>query len=216
TSGLRDPGAVQALQLWQDAIESGVAPRSMLGNGGGDIVANLAAGYCAMQNIGIWGISAMRENAPDFEYGVFPLPTPPDGEYASVLGGWAFVANAQGRNPDLAAEFCVWALGSMSDDSIDRVVDWCINAKSDMPPRQSVVDRTTETGGYESGPLQIFRDEILPGARAEPRVTPEVYRPIADAIQATMLNGADAQEAGEQAAQQIEAFLAGYQGAPIL
>jgi len=216
TSGLRDPGAVQALQFWQDAIESGVAPRSMLGNGGGDIVANLGANYCAIQNVGIWGISAMRENAPDFEYGVFPLPLPPGGVYTTDLGGWAFVANAQGRNPDIAGEFCAWALGSMSDDSIDRVVDWCINAKSDMPPRQSVVDRTTEMGGYESGPLQIFRDEILPGGRAEPRVTPEVYRPIADAIQAVMLNGADAQEAGEQAAQQIEAFLAGYQGAPIL
>lgn len=216
TSGLRDPGAIQALKLWQDAVNAGVAPRSVLGNGGGDIVANLGAGYCAMQNVGIWGISAMRVNAPDFEYGVFPLPTPADGEYASVLGGWAFVANTQGKNPDAAAEFIVWALGSMSDDSIDRVVDWCINAKSDMPPRQSVVDRTTEVGGYESGPLQIFRDEILPGARAEPRVTPEVYKPISDAIQAAMLNGADPEQAGEQAAQQIEAYLASYQGAPIL
>ena len=216
TSGLREPGAVQALKLWQDAVNAGVAPRTVLGNGGGDIVANLAAGYCAIQNVGIWGISALRENAPDFEYGVFPLPVPPDGEYASVLGGWAFVANAQGRNPDIASEFVVWALGSMSDDSIDRVVDWCINAKSDMPPRQSVVDRTTEVGGYESGPLQVFRDEILPGARAEPRVTPEVYKPISDAIQAAMLNGVDPAQAGEQAAQEIEAFLTGYQGAPIL
>ncbi|MDQ3692295.1 MAG: sugar ABC transporter substrate-binding protein [Chloroflexota bacterium] len=216
TSGMRDPGAVQALQFWQDAVNNEVAPRSVLGTGGGDIVANLASGYCAIQNIGIWGISELRVNAPDFEYGVFPLPVPPGGEYATDLGGWAFVANSQGRSPDLAAEFCVWALGSMSDDSIDRVVDWCINAKSDMPPRQSVVDRTTELGGYESGPLQVFRDEILPGGRAEPRVPPEVYKPISDAIQAAMLNGVDPQQAGETAAQQIETFLAGYDGAPIL
>jgi multiple sugar transport system substrate-binding protein len=71
-------------------------------------------------------------------------------------------------------------------------------------------------GGYESGALQVFRDEILPGARAEPRVTPEVYKPISDAIQAAMLNGVDPQQAGDQAAQQIEAFLATYEGAPIL
>ena len=36
------------------------------------------------------------------------------------------------RPPD---KFCAWALGSMSEDSIKRVVDWCTVAKSDMPPR---------------------------------------------------------------------------------
>jgi hypothetical protein len=27
-----------------------------------------------MQNLGIWGVSALREFAKDFQYGVFPFP----------------------------------------------------------------------------------------------------------------------------------------------
>jgi multiple sugar transport system substrate-binding protein len=68
------PATVQALKFWQDAIQQNVAPRKILGSGGGDVIANLVSGFCAMQNLGIWGVSVMREFAKDFPFGVFPLP----------------------------------------------------------------------------------------------------------------------------------------------
>jgi hypothetical protein len=139
-SGFDSPATVQALKFWQDAVNSGAAPRQVLG-GGADIVANLGSGYCAMQNVGIWGISAMDNNAPDVPYGIFKLPTPANGKYVTVGGGWAFVANARGRMPETAAEFCAWALASMDPASIERVVNWCTVAKSDMPPRDSALKR---------------------------------------------------------------------------
>jgi multiple sugar transport system substrate-binding protein len=216
TSGLRDAGAVQALKLWQDTINNGVAPREFLGTGGGDIAANLGAGYVAIQNCGIWGAAAMRENAPDVNYSVFKHPVPAGGTYSTVMGGWAFVANAQGKDPETSAKFCVWALGSMAEDSIQRMVDWCIKAKSDIAPRATAKQAATDQGGYADGALKIFNDEVAPGGRAEPRVTPEIYKAVSDAIQATQLDGADPQAAGEQAAQAIEAFIATYSGAPIL
>ncbi len=74
TSGLRDEGAVQALKFWQDTISAEVAPRESLGTGGGDAAANLATGYCAMQQTGIWALAALRENAPDFEFGLSSCP----------------------------------------------------------------------------------------------------------------------------------------------
>ncbi|MGH2614040.1 MAG: ABC transporter substrate-binding protein [Thermomicrobiales bacterium] len=215
TSGMRDPGAVAALKFWQDAVNAGVAPRTVLGGGGWDVVPNLSTGYCAIQNVGIWAISALAEGAPDFEYGIFKLPIPEGGTYSTDLGGWAFVANSQGKDAEAAAQFCVWALGTMSEDSIQRGVDWCTVAKSDMAPRQSVQE-LAEQGGFSEGPLAQFAQEILPGGRAEPRVTPEIYKSISDAIQAAMLNGTDPQQAAEQAATEIEAFLASYTGAPIL
>ncbi len=215
TSGMRDPGAVAALKFWQDAVNSGVSPRTVLGGGGWDVVPNLSTGYCAIQNVGIWAISALAENAPDFEYGIFKLPIPEGGTYSTDLGGWAFVANSQGQDPETAAQFIVWALGSMSEDSIQRGVDWCTKAKSDMAPRQSVQD-LAEEGGFSSGPLAQFAQEILPGGRAEPRVTPEIYKSISDAVQAAMLNGVDPEQAAEQAATEIEAYLATYTGAPNL
>jgi multiple sugar transport system substrate-binding protein len=214
-SAFNSEASVQALKFWQDAVKQGVSPRSALGGGGPDIVANLAAGYCAMQNVGIWGISALRESAPGFEYGVFPCPIPPNGQPKTVLGGWAFVANAKGKDPETAAKFCVWALGSMSDDSIQRVVDWCIKAKSDISPRKSALEKATAAGGYSSGPMKIFKEEIFPTGRGEPRVPPEVYKAVSDAIQACQLGGADPHQQAAQASDNINAYLAGYSGAPL-
>jgi multiple sugar transport system substrate-binding protein len=215
-SGFDSEATVQALKLWQDTIENDLAPRKPLGSGGGEAPSNLAAGYCAMQNVGIWAVSALRENAPDFEYGVFRLPLPPGGTYTTDLGGWAFVANAKGKDPETAARFCVWALGSKSPDSVQRGVDWISKAKSDVGPRQSVMDKATADGVFAEGAMKIFAEQIFPGGRAEPRVPPEVYKPIVDAIQAAQLNGADPAQAAAQASQQIDAFLATYDGAPIL
>ena len=215
-SAFNSPATVQALKLWQDAVNNGVAPRSALGNGGGDIQSNLVQGYCAMQNIGIWAVSDLKQNSPDFQYGVFPLPLPPGGQARTVLGGWAFVANAKGKNPDAAAKFIVSSLGSMEDASISRVLDWCTQAKSDMPPRKSVLDRANQNGAYAEGALKTFAEQILPTGRAEPRMPPEVYKPISDAIQACQLNGADPTQTAATASQQIDAFLATYTGAPIL
>ena len=152
----------------------------MLGNGANDAAANLGSGYTAMQNVGIWAISQMTNNAKDVPFGVFKLPTPPNGKYVTVGGGWAFVANAKGKSPDVAAEFCAWALASMEKGSIERVANWCTVAKSDMPPRQSALEAGAEA--FNKGVMGTFSKEIHPGTRAEPRVPPEVYKIISDAI----------------------------------
>ncbi|MBA3275035.1 MAG: extracellular solute-binding protein, partial [Chloroflexia bacterium] len=215
-SNFNHPGTVQALELWQRVVNQDIAPREALGGGSGDVTANLAAGYCAIQNVGIWAVAGLREDAPDFEYGVFKLPVPSGGTYTTDAGGWAFVANATGKNPEAAAQFVTWALGSMRDDSIQRVVSWCTEAKSDMPPRQSVLELATEQGAYGSGALKTFAEEILPGARGEPRTPPEVWQMVTDAVQACQLNGEDPRQVAERTHEQIETFLASYEGARIL
>ncbi len=213
-SAFNSPATVAALKLWQDAVNSGAAPRQCLGQGGNDIAANLGTGYCAMQNVGIWGISAMAANAPDVPYGIFKLPVPAGGNYVTVGGGWAFVANAMGKNPDAAARFIAWALGSMAPDSVQRVVDWCTVAKSDMPPRNSAL--TAGSAAFNAGMLGTFTQQIHSGTRAEPRVPPEAYKIVSDAIQSTMLGGVDPNKAAEEASAQLDAFLASYSGAPLL
>jgi len=213
-SAFDSPAAVQALAFWQDAVKLGAAPRQVLGNGANDTIANLASGYVAMQNVGIWGISQLKNNAKDFKYGVFRLPTPPGGKYVTVGGGWAFVANAKGKNPDAAAEFCAWALASMDKGSVDRVAAWCTEGKSDMPPRRSALEARPKAFG--EGEIGIFAKEVHPGTRAEPRVPPQVYKIISDAIQQTQLGGADPRLAAATASQQLDAFLASYSGAPML
>jgi multiple sugar transport system substrate-binding protein len=214
-SAFDSAATVQALKFWQDTIQRNVAPRNSLGGGGWDVVANLASGYCAMQNLGIWGVSSMREFAKDFQYGVFPLPLPAQGEAKSILGGWAFVANAKGKNPEEAAKFCVWALGSTHDDSIQRIVDWCTKAKSDIAPRKSALDKAIAQGGYSSGPMKLFKDEIFPTSRGEPRFPPEIYKAVSDAIQSCQLSGADPKQTAVEGSERIASFLLGYTGAPL-
>jgi multiple sugar transport system substrate-binding protein len=212
-SAFDSPAVVQALKLWQDAIKIGAAPRQVH-SGGWDAPSNLGAGYCAMQNIGIWAISQMANNAKDVPYGIFKLPSPKGGKYVSVGGGWAFVANAQGKDPQGAAKFIAWALASMDQDSIQREVDWCTVAKSDMPTRTSAL--TVGKEAFNKGRLAFFTNEVLPGVRGEPRLPPEVYKIISDAIQAAQLGGADPGATAKAASQQLDAFLATYKGAPMI
>lgn len=213
-SAFNSPATVQALKFWQDAVNSGAAPRQVLGTGANDSVANLASGYCAIQNVGIWAIAQLKNNAKDFPYGVFRLPTPANGKYVTVGGGWAFVANAKGRNPETAGQFCAWALASSEQGSVDRVATWCTEAKSDMPPRDSALK--AREAAFGEGMIGKFARDIHPGTRAEPRVPPEVYKIISDAIQQTMLGGADPQATASAASQQLDAYLASYSGAPLL
>jgi multiple sugar transport system substrate-binding protein len=98
--------------------------------------------------------------------------------------------------------------------STGRIVDWCTKAKSDMPPTTSALD--AGKAAFESGFLKIFTDEIYPGARAEPRMPPPVYKAISDAVQSCQLNSQDPAQAAKAASDQIDAFLSGYKGAPIL
>ena len=85
-----------------------------------------------------------------------------------------------------------------------------------MAPRKSVQELARAGWLHPKGPLGQFGRRSFPVVRAEPRVTPEVYKSISDAVQAAMLNGTDPEQAAEQAATEIEAFLATYTGAPIL
>jgi len=216
SSTFDSPPVVAALDFWRRTIAEGVAPRKPLGSGGGDAVANLGSGYTAMQQTGVWSIAELEANKKGFDYGVFKLPIPEGGEYTTDLGGWAFVANARGRNPEAAAQFCTWALASRSAESIERGRQWNTVVKTNVPPRQSVQERAEEEGAFESGPMRTFLEEIAPGGRGEPRYPAEVYRPISDAIQACQLRGADPRAEARKASEAIDRYLQRYRGAPIV
>lgn len=204
----------QALQLWQDAVHHGIAPRTL--PAAGDVISAFTSGRVGMWQQGIWQVSSFKAAAPKFEYGVFKLPLPPGGEYSTALGGWSFCANAQGRDPEAAARFCAWALGTMDDECIDRMVQWCTVAKSDVAPRTTALERGAERGGYDFWAMKKFKDEIAPGGRAEPRYPPVVYKAISDAIQGTMLAGRGVTGEVERAAQSIAAYTKSYQGASLI
>lgn len=205
---------VQALQFWRDAIDSEIAPRVLPASG--DLISAFGEGYASIWHTGIWTVSDFAKRAPDFDYGVFPMPIPPGGKPATDLGGWAFVANSMGKNPEAAAKFCVWALGTMEQESIERVGDWCVKTKSDIAPRKSSLEYATSIDGYASGPMKTFKEDIFPTGRGEPRYPPVVYKSISDAIQSSMLAGGDPAEQANIASRAVDAYLQTYEGAKIL
>jgi multiple sugar transport system substrate-binding protein len=210
------PATAQALKLWQDTIKNGVAPRKPQGDGAGNASANLASGFCAMQQTGIWAVSDLALNNKKFEYGVFKLPQPDGGQYATDLGGWAFVANAKGGNPKAAAEFVTWALGATDKAGVERGRQWNTVVKTNVPARKSVRDAAEQAGAFDSEAMATFVSDIAPGGRPEPRVPPEVYKAVSDALQACQLNGTDPAQAAADAGGAIDGFLKTYNGAPIL
>jgi multiple sugar transport system substrate-binding protein len=216
TSPFDSPGAVNALKFWQDAVKRGVAPRKVKGTGGGDAPANLGSGYCAIQQTGIWSVAQLAQQKKGFEYGVFPLPTPPGGRPATDMGGWAFVANRKGKNPEAAAKFVAWALGSTDAAGVERIRQWNTIAKTNIPARRSVKAAADAHGAFDKAQLKTFINDVLPSGHPEPRYPPEIYKAVSDALQACQLNGADPGTSAAGGAQQINAFLKRYKGAPII
>jgi multiple sugar transport system substrate-binding protein len=224
-SAFNSKAAIDALNLWQTAVTSKVAPRTAQGGGGGDLVANLASGYTAMQPMVTAGGSFLDAGAKDFEYGYFPLPTATAStDPITVMGGWAFCVNKNSPNAETAAEFCAWALAGKQ--SVDRMVDWAFKAKKSLPVRKSVMQKADEQGLFEKEKVLAYGAfEVLgldpkaldsddtPNGRGEPRYTPQVAKAVTNAIQAAMLNGQAPASVAESTAQEIDSALAGYNGA---
>lgn len=208
--------ARNALGFWQETQRRHIAPKSALGGGSGDTPSNLAAGYCAMQQSGIWAVADLKLQAPKFDYGIFPLPIPDGGKHVTDGGGWAFAVNAKGKNPEAAAEFVAWALASTDRAGIDRARKWNTVAKTNLPPRASVRKAAEAHDAFTSGVLETFATQIAPTLRSEPRYPPEVYKAISDAIQGTQLSGKDPQQAAREASDVIDNFLLTYRGGSIL
>ncbi|AKU16512.1 ABC transporter substrate-binding protein [Luteipulveratus mongoliensis] len=206
----------RALALWSDTQRRGLAPKQALGGGAGDVPSNLAAGFSAMQQSGIWAVSDMRNLKPKYRYGVMPLPTPAGGKEQTCGGGWAFAANTYGDNPEAAARFITWALASTSPEGVERGRQWNTVAKTNLPTRASVQASARAHGAFTSGPLKTFADVIVPTVRSEPRYPPEVYKAISDAIQGTQLSGKATGSAAGRASDVIDNFLQTYDGATIL
>jgi len=205
-----------ALQLWGDLTAAGVTPRKNQGTGGGDVPGNMGAGYCAMQQSGIWAVAELDQKIPDHNYSVAPLPIPAGGKASTDMGGWAFCANAKGANPEAAAKFVAWAIAGQDADGIERMRQWNSVVKTNVPTRTSVSEAVKSAGTWDSGPLKIFAEEIAPAGRPEPRFPPQVYQPISDALQAVQLGGTDAATAAGTAQAALETFLAGYSGGAII
>lgn len=135
----------------------------------------------------------------------------------TALGGWAWCVNARGTDPEAAARFVVSILGSMDEQSIAHNAAWnSPTIKGNMPARASVDEVLEAENAFEDERYRVFREDILPTGRAEPRFPPVVYKAVSDALQSVQLAGADPAEETERAQSSLEGYLETYRGGSLI
>lgn len=213
-SSFDSPATVQALKFWQDAINSGVAPRQIMGAGGHDTICQPRIRLCRhaeCRHLGHFTASEQRQGFP-----VWRLPAAHAAERQICDRRRRMGIRRQCKWPQLRRGGRILRLGPRLHGSglcqPGRQLVHQGQIRHAAAQQRAEEWRRGLLDGYDR---QIRRGDPS-GTRAEPRVPPEVYKIISDAIQQTQLGGADPQATATAASQQLDAFLTSYQGAPIL
>jgi multiple sugar transport system substrate-binding protein len=204
---MRTEEATKSLDLWGNFIKDGLSP-SQLPTGTFD-AATFGREETALQVLGSWAVGQMATDFPNVDYGVVPLPHPDGKESVSVVGGSRQMVNAKSAHLAEAKQFAAWLW--IQNDWFAK--GWACGWRTELPPRISIADACAGQGLWADPHLQYFVDTVLPLGRAEPRYPNQIVQPVSDAIQATMFGGKTGAEAGAEAADKIDQFLATYQGA---
>jgi len=125
--------AVQALQFWADLVKDGSASKSVVQWNQGDVNDQFMAGKAAMEQNGVWNLSALDKSG--INYGIVPLPKPDGGAAPGPMGGEVLTIPATDEATQKAAGQVVNRL--LQDDSMKQ---WA-QLQSYIPSRQSLADQ---------------------------------------------------------------------------
>jgi multiple sugar transport system substrate-binding protein len=206
-SALRTPQAASAFELWGKLVRGGFTqkkPATITAD-----IGPLGRGECAMQVCGFWAIAQLKNGFKKADYGIVPLPVAPGGKAVTVYGGWTQMISAKSEHVEQAKAFSKWLW--TQDKRFPQ--EWACRHNSKFSPNTAINKECSDV--FESEPYNIFTDQILPTARAEPRYPDQVVKAVGDGLQAVMFSGKSGQEAAELAAGKIDSYLSSYRGAPL-
>ncbi|MDF2540106.1 MAG: cycB 5 [Herbinix sp.] len=103
---MNSEGGIKALAMAKNLIDSGAMPKEAINWTQGDTMNQFISGNLAMMINGTWQVPTMREQVPDLNWGVAPIPM--DKQQASGLGGENYSVIA-GGNEAAAIEFLKFA-----------------------------------------------------------------------------------------------------------
>ena len=206
-SALRTPQAASAFDLWGKLVRQGYAP-SKVSALTADI-GPLGRGETAMQVCGFWAIAQMKANYAKVDYGIVPIPIPAGGKQVTVYGGWTQMISAKSDGVAQAKEFTKWLW--TQDKEFPQ--QWACRHNSKFSPNPSINQQCDDV--FSKPPYSVFKDQILPTARAEPRYPDQVVKAVGDGLQAAMFSGKSGEEAAALAAGKIDSYLSSYRGAPL-
>ncbi len=192
------PAGVRALNYWKDLYVSMQRPAFSMPHD-----AMFVSGRVAMIMDGPWDLPRLHEAAP-FEWAIAPLPAGPEGQ-VTYLAGEQLAIFRQSRHPDEAWTFIKWIL--------QPEIQAFFSAESGyLPVRRSSLNLPAYQAHLEQDwALRAFIDQ-LPIARARRRIDDyhvEINRHVAEAIEQTLVGGADPATALAASAKRSNALLGG-------
>jgi len=191
---LVNPGAIAALQLGADLVESGTAVLSPPERG--YEIDNFIAGKVAMQVTGPWTLAQLKST--DIDYGVFPIPKA--NQPAAVIGGEnLFVFKTDSKREQASLRFLEYVL------SEDFQTEWALKTGY-LPVNIKSQQSQAYQDFVESNPVvQVFLDQMQ-WAKSRP-IIPQYNRlseNLGRAIEATLLGKQTPEEALKRSQQRLE------------
>ncbi len=125
---INSEGGIKALTFEKELVDSGAMTKEAINWTQGDTMHQFIAGNLAMMINGTWQIPTMREEVPELNWNVAPIPQ--DKEQASGLGGENYAVIA-GGNEDAAVKFleyatspetCLYMMNAMGYISADSTI----------------------------------------------------------------------------------------------
>ena len=125
---INSEGGIKALNFEKELVDSGAMTKEAINWTQGDTMHQFIAGNLAMMINGTWQIPTMREEVPDLNWNVAPIPQ--DKEQESGLGGENYAVIA-GGNEDAAVKFlefattpetCLYMMNAMGYISADSTI----------------------------------------------------------------------------------------------
>lgn len=100
--------SIKAMTYYSDFVKNGLANKEVLNWSQADVCKQFASGNCAMMVNGSWNVGTLRNDAPDKNWGVVPIPQ--DKVPASCLGGEALCIT-KNADADACFEFIEYLCG---------------------------------------------------------------------------------------------------------
>lgn len=125
---INSEGGIKALTMVKSLVDSGAMTKEAINWTQGDTMNQFISGNLAMMINGTWQVPAMREQVPDLNWGVAPIPM--DKQQASGLGGENYSV-ISGGNEAAAIEFlkyatqkdkCLFMMNAMGYISADSTI----------------------------------------------------------------------------------------------
>jgi multiple sugar transport system substrate-binding protein len=191
---VNSPETVEAVTFYTDFYKNGQSPSSTLENDGTANRRLFIAETVSMYQSGQFDVNSIRQENPNIDIGVMPIPHPEGADTAAILGGWSFVVPSAARNPDEAKTLVAFLAEADNQAALTDT----------FPARVSAM----EAERFQDPILQVFK-QMLPFGRSIP-IHPnwvQMQQAYFDGIQRILLGDEDVQTAMDGAAAEIEALL---------